>query len=513
MARGRLRERLRAVPGRGEALRGAGDVRVDTAATAAAAAGGPVPLPRLGGGLTVRRRIAGALLALVAGPLLTGLLVSLRSDESITSDVLSYQLLVVVVALVGGLWPALLAAVLSGLTLDFFFIEPLRTIEIDDPLHALAIVLYVVSAVLVSYVVDHAARRSTAARRAAAESQFLATVAGGVLRGEDALEALVHRIREAFGLDGVRLVSGGEVLAADGAPSASSAPGTAGVVAVPVGERAVLEISGRPLDPSDRRLLAVVTTQLEATLDYRAVAATAETVEPLAEADRVRSALLSAVSHDLRRPLASATAAVGALRATDVRLSDAQREELLATADESLGALTSLVTNLLDVSRLQAGVLAVVLSEVDMHDVVLTALDELDLGPAEVELALPATSPTASADVGLLERVVVNILANALRFSPADRRVLITSSVVGSTVELRVVDHGPGVAAERRDEIFLPFQRLGDTDNRTGLGLGLALARGLVEGMGGTLDAEDTLGGGLTMVVSLPAAGRGRMDA
>lgn len=503
MARGRLRERLGTVPGRGETR----DVRVDTAA---AAAGGPVPLPRLGGGLTVRRRLAGAALALVAGPLLTWLLVALRSDESITSDVLSYQLLVVVVALVGGLWPALLAAVLSGLTLDFFFIEPLRTIEIDDPLHALAIVLYVVSAVLVSYVVDHAARRSTAARRAAAESQFLATVAGGVLRGEDALEALVHRIREAFGLDGVRLVSGGEVLAADGA---SSAPGTAGVVAVPVGERAVLEISGRPLDPSDRRLLAVVTTQLEATLDYRAVAATAETVEPLAEADRVRSALLSAVSHDLRRPLASATAAVGALRATDVRLSDAQREELLATADESLGALTSLVTNLLDVSRLQAGVLAVVLSEVDLHDVVLAALDELDLGPAEVELALPATSPTASADVGLLERVVVNILANALRFSPVDRRVLIASSVIGSTVELRVVDHGPGVAAERRDEIFLPFQRLGDTDNRTGLGLGLALARGLVEGMGGTLDAEDTPGGGLTMVVSLPAARRGRMDA
>jgi two-component system sensor histidine kinase KdpD len=239
----------------------------------------------------------------------------------------------------------------------------------------------------------------------------------------------------------------------------------------------------------------------------------AREAEPIAEADRVRSALLSAVSHDLRRPLASAITAVGALRSTEVPLSDDERAELLATADESLEALAALVSNLLDVSRLEAGVLAVVLAEVDVHDVVIAALDELGLGPAAVELDLDSDLPPVSADPGLLQRVVVNVLANAVRFSPAGRRVRIATSAFADSVELRIVNHGPGVAPERRSEIFLPFQRLGDTDNLTGVGLGLALSRGLLEGMGGTLEAEDTPGGGLTMVVSLAIAARGRMDS
>jgi two-component system sensor histidine kinase KdpD len=489
-------------------IRESGDIDVHIVTHAAAA--GRFALPRLGGGLSARRRIAGLLLAIVAGPLLTWLLVSLRSDESITSDVLAYQLLVVVVALVGGFWPALLAAVLAGVTLDFFFIQPLYTVAVDDPLHALAIVLSVVNAVLVSVVVDRAARLSRSARRSAAESQLLATTAGSVLRGEDALHALVTRAREAFGLAGVRLVAAdGEMLATDGEPTRDERSDE-----VAVGERATLELHGRTLDASERRLLGVLANQLDAALEHRSLEATALAAEPIAQADRVRSALLSAVSHDLRRPLASAITAVGALRSTDVPLSDGERAELLATADESLEALASLVTNLLDVSRLQAGVLAVVLAEVDVRDVVIAALDELGLGPAAVELELDLGSelPPVSADPGLLQRVVVNVLANAVRFSPPDRRVRIATSVRAGTVELRIVDHGPGVAPERRAEIFLPFQRLGDTDNSTGAGLGLALSRGLAEGMGGALDAEDTPGGGLTMVVSLSTGDRGRMD-
>ncbi len=481
-------------------IRESGDIDVHIVTHAAAA--GRFALPRLGGGLTLRRRVAGLLLALLAGPLVTWLLVSLRSEESITSDVLSYQLLVVVVALVGGIWPALFAAVLSGLTLDFFFIEPLYTVTIADPLHAFAIILYVLNAVLVSYVVDQAARRSRAARRSAAESQLLATTAGSVLRGEDALQALVSRTREAFGLTGVRLVAEGSALVTDGEPTRDER-----FDSVRVGERAVLELHGRVLDASERRLLAVVATQLDAALEHRALRATADEIGPLAEADRVRSALLSAVSHDLRRPLASAITAVGGLRSTDVELSPAEREELLATADESLGSLAALVGDLLDVSRLQAGALAIVLGDVDVHEVVLAALDELGLGPADVELDLAAELPLVSADSALLERVVVNILANAVRFSRDGRRVRIATSVFAGTVQLRVIDHGPGVARERRDEIFLPFQRLGDTDNLTGLGLGLALSRGLAEGMGGSLEADDTPGGGLTMVVSLAAVG------
>jgi len=495
------------------------------------AAGGAFALPRLGGALTVRRRWGGTALAVIGGPLLTWLLVSFRSVDSITSDVLSYQLLVVVVALVGGLWPALFAALLSGITLDYFLVNPLYTITVSEPLHLFALVLYLVNAVLVSYVVDQAARRTRSARRAAAESELLATVAGSVLRGEDALQALLTRTREAFGLGRVRLLSEGAVLVEVDDPTtnrsysaATSASSTSGlgedtvvdrpgvdpdpptVTIVPVGVRATLELSGPDLAASERRLLSVIVTQIDAALEHSALAQTASEVGPLAEVDRMRSALLAAVGHDLRRPLAAATTAISGLRATDIMLTDTDRTELLATAGESLDTLAALVTDLLDVSRLQAGALAVYLGPVDLADMVLPALDELGLGPDTVELDIPADLSPVLADPGLLQRVVVNLLSNALRFSPPGTPARVSASRFADTVQLRVMDQGQGVPDDRLDDIFVPFQRLGDTDNTTGLGLGLALSKGFVEGMGGTLEADDTPGGGLTMVVTLPAA-------
>ncbi|WP_345764545.1 DUF4118 domain-containing protein [Diaminobutyricibacter sp. McL0608] len=499
------RSRLSALltgPGIGSTvIRESGDIDVHIVSHAAAGSG--LALPRYSGGLTARRRIYGFALALIAGPLLTVLLVSLRSPESMTADVLSYQLLVVLVALVGGIWPALFAALLSGITLDYFFVAPLYTITISEPLHLLALVLFLVIAALVSLVVDQAARRSRAAKRATAEAELLATVAGGVIRGEDALQALVTRTREAFSLTGVRLVSGGEVLYTDGEPAEHEH-----TQSIPVGDHGTLELSGRDLPAADRRLLAVIVSQLDAALEHRELAATASELAPLAEADRVRSALLAAVGHDLRRPLAAATAAVTSLRSTDVNWSTADREALLETAEVSLGSLADLVTNLLDVSRLQAGVLAVALASTDIDDLIPPVLDELGLGPADVELDLPAELSPVMADAVLLQRVLVNLLTNAIRYSPAGSRPILGASEFGGNVEVRIVDHGPGIPEARRDAVFVPFQRLGDTDNTTGIGLGLALSKGFVEGMGGTLATEDTPGGGLTMVVSLPTAGR-----
>ncbi|MEC5185161.1 two-component system sensor histidine kinase KdpD [Cryobacterium sp. MP_3.1] len=505
-------------PGIGSTItRESGDI--DVHIVTHSAAGGKFVLPRLGGSLTVRRRLAGFALALIGGPLLTWLLVSFRSEESITSDVLSYQLLVVVVALVGGLWPALFAALLSGLTLDYFLVQPLYTVTVAEPLHLFALSLYLVNALLVSYVVDQAARRTRAARRAAAESELLATVAGSVLRGEDALQALVTRTREAFGLDTVRLLAGGAVLveasAADAAAPGGTAGGTAGpgvpdvaappATMVPIGSRATLELTGPDLAASERRLLSVIASQIDAALEHRDLAQTASELGPLEEADRMRSALLAAVGHDLRRPLAAATTAISGLRATDITLTDSDRTELLATAGESLDTLASLVTNLLDVSRLQAGALAVSLGPVDLADVVLPALDELGLGPDTVQLDLPVETAPVLADPGLLQRAVVNLLTNAIRFSPAGTPARVSASRFADTVQLRIMDQGPGIPADRRGDVFVPFQRLGDTDNATGLGLGLALSKGFVEGMGGTLEADDTPGGGLTMVITLPA--------
>ncbi|MBF4572704.1 sensor histidine kinase KdpD [Herbiconiux sp. VKM Ac-1786] len=502
-------------------IRESGDI--DVHIVTHAAAGDRRRLPGTRGSLTVRRRVGGFAFALVAGPLLTWLLSAVRSDESITSEVLAYQLLVVVAALIGGLGPALFSAVLSGLTLDYFFVEPLYSVTIADPLHALALALYVVIAVLVSLVVDRAARRARAARRSAAESELLATVAGSVLRGQDALQALVTVTREAFGLTAVRLVRAGQVLYATEGPAgpvradARPAPGdTDAVTRVPLAaegdpdpdsdgdpDGAVLELHGRTLSAADRRMLAVIVAQLSAALEHQGLAETASGLAPLAAADRVRSALLAAVGHDLRRPLASATAAVTGLRS---ELPEADREELLSTAEESLGALGRLLTDLLDVSRVQAGVLGVSLAPVDLDDIVPAVLDELGAGPEQVELELPPGLPAFEADPVLLQRVLVNLLSNALRFSPAGERVVVSASAFAGRVELRVVDRGPGIPADRRSEVFVPFQRLGDLDNLTGLGLGLALSKGFAEGMGGTLEAEDTPGGGLTMVVSLPVA-------
>ncbi|WP_243062815.1 ATP-binding protein [Humibacter sp. RRB41] len=478
-------------------IRASGDIDVHIVSHSAAGSH-PLVLPRSRGALSVRRRVYGFLLAIVVGPLLSWFLWLFRSPDALTSDVLAFQLLVIVVALVGGIWPALFAAVLSGFTLDFLFVEPLYTITIAQPVHLLALLLYVVGAALVSFVVDQAARRARDSQRSAAESDILATVAGGVIRGDDAVGALVQRTKEAFGLERVRLVAAeGSVLADDG-----QSGGAAGTVE-PVGERATLELFGNELTASDRRVLSVIVAQLDAALEHAELSDTASELRPLAETDRVRSALLAAVGHDLRRPLASATAAVTSLRSHDVKLSAPDRDALLATAAESLAGLESLVTNLLDVSRVQAGVLGVSLRRVDVDDVLQAALEELDTAPGRVVLDIPDQSPAVLADPVLLQRVFVNLLANALRFSSPVSPPRLGVSAFGDHVEVRVADDGPGVPDERKQSVFQPFQREGDADNSTGIGLGLALSKGFVEGMGGTLSPEDTPGGGLTMVVSL----------
>ncbi|WP_341976275.1 DUF4118 domain-containing protein [Microbacterium sp. LTA6] len=502
--RGRLMTALTG-PGIGaEIIRHSGDI--DVHIVTHAAAGGRASLPKItGGALGWRRQVLGFAVALAFGPLLSWLMFTFRSPESITAEVLAYQLLVVVVALIGGLRPAVFAAVLSGITLDFLFVAPQFTITIAHPLHVLALALYVTIAILVSIIVDQAARRARTAKRATAEAELLAAVAGNVLRGDNAVLALVSRTREAFGLSGVRLLDAdGEVLARDGEPLRDGR-----AITVPVGSgdapRAMLELHGGPLDGPARRLLDAIVAQLSAAIEHTDLRATAREAVTLAETDQVRSALLSALSHDLRRPLASAVAAIGGLRGAGA-LSAADRDELLATADESLGTLSTLITDLLDVSRVQAGVLAVSATRMDAAGSILAAIDELSFGPSDVELALDPSLPPLQADPVLLQRVLVNVLANAHRHSPDGRQVIVSTSRLGARAEIRIIDRGEGVPANRRDSMFQPFQRYGDTDNTTGLGLGLALSRGFTEGMGGSLTPEDTPGGGLTMVISLPLA-------
>ncbi len=460
-------------------------------------------LPTVGGALSRRRQVAGLMLAVAGLPLVTWPLSVIRTPSALTSEVLTFQLLVVVVALVGGIWPALVAAVGAGFFLDFFFEPPLYVIRIAEPSHFVTLVIFVVIAILVSIVVDQAARRSRAASRSAAESEVLVAVAGGVIGGTDAIEALVVRLREAFGMSSVALIEDGVIVYAS-QDDALVSPGDEQTT-VPLGTAANLTLRGKALAASDRKILGAFASQLESALDRRRLTAEAEGMRPIAAADRLRSALLAAVGHDLRSPLAAATAAVTSLRSREITLSKPDREELLATADESLASLSDLVTDLLDVSRLQAGVLGVTLEPVAVDEIIGDVIDELHLEPGAVVLELGQTR-AVSADPALLKRILVNLLANALRYSPVGSAPVVATSEFGDRVQLRVVDSGPGIPDSRREEMFLPFQRLGDTDNSAGVGLGLALAKGFAEGMDGTLEAEDTPGGGLTMVVELEAA-------
>ena len=504
-------------------IKGSGDIDVHIVTHGHMGRGRGLPQPR--GALTLRRKLAGYVLAAGLSTVLTLVLTSLRSGLNLTSDVLMFLVAVILVALIGGFAPAVLAAIAGFLLLNYYFTPPIHQWTIAEANNALALGVFVAVALLVSSVVDIAARRTKQAARANAESELLATTAGSVLRGQQGLSALLDRIREAFGMDSVTLL---ERTSADGPPPADgtanqtrSMSGSWHVVAsrgepavtrpeeadveVPVADTLSLALRGRTLPAADWRVLGAFASYAAVALDQQRLAAEAQAAKPIAAADRMRTALLAAVSHDLRSPLASAKAAVTSLRSRDVDWAAEDHDELLATADESLDQLTHLVDNLLDMSRLQAGALSLFPRPAGLEEIVSRALDNLDPAARGITVDIPESLPEINVDPAILERVIVNLTENALRYSPPGRPPLLAASSLGDRVELRVVDRGPGIPEPDRDRMFVPFQRLGDTDNTTGVGLGLALSRGLTEAMGGTLTADDTPGGGLTMTVSLPA--------
>ena len=475
-------------------------------------------LPRYRGGITARRQVAGYVLAAVLAPLVTIALTASRSGVNLTSDMLIYLVAVIAVALTGGFVPALLEAIAASLLLNYYFTPPIHQWTIAEANNALALGVFVAVGLVVSWVVDLAGRRTNQAARGNAESELLVTTAGSILRGQGSLDALLERIRESFGMRSACLLereggASGSGLGpgADWTVVASSGENPAcrpedADVNVPISDTLSLSLAGRPLPASDRRVLGAFAAYAAAALEQQRLAAEAEAAKPIAAADKMRTALLAAVSHDLRTPLASAKAAVTSLRSPDVRWDAADTEELLATADESLDRLTHLVENLLDMSRLQAGALSLFPRPTGLDEIVARALDNLEPLGGDVMVDIPESLPAVQADPAILERVVVNLIENALRYSPAGKPPLLAASALGDHVELRVIDRGPGIPESDRERMFVPFQRLGDTDNTTGVGLGLALSLGLTEAMGGTLTAEDTPGGGLTMTVSLPAA-------
>ncbi|MET8001661.1 DUF4118 domain-containing protein [Nonomuraea glycinis] len=468
--------------------------------------------------LTPGRRVAGWVMAVAGIPALTAVLLPAKGDLAPSSEMLLLLFAVVGVALTGGMWPALTAAVGASLLLNLFYTPPVGLLAIADPENILALVVFVLVAVAVSVIVDIAARRTREAARATAEAELLSTLAGHVLRGEAAVSSLLARMRETFGLTSVTLLERRaepspdnlaeperwRIVATSGGPPATC-PAAADTVVV-IDEQLVLTARGRPSAAADRRVLEAFATEAAVALRHERLAREAERARPLAAADRMRTALLAAVSHDLRTPLASAKAAVDSLADPGIAWSGQDRAELLGAARQSLAKLERLVVNLLDMSRLQAGVLGVDLQPTSLADVLPGAVDDLDRSRDRVESAVGAELPEVLADPALLERVLANLMANAVRYSPPGEKVLVTASRHAAQVEVRVADRGPGIPREAYEQVFLPFQRFGDRDNHAGVGLGLALSRGLAEAMGGTLMPDRTPGGGLTMILTLSVA-------
>ncbi|GGV06909.1 sensor histidine kinase [Kitasatospora herbaricolor] len=506
-------------PGVGATVtRDSGDIDVHIVTHEHAAKGrGRVPIRRVTD-LGRRRAVAGWLIG-VAGPLLLALLLTHVNGLGLSTDMLLFLTVTVCAALVGGLFPAIASALVGSSALNYWFTPPTHTFSISEPQNILAVAIFTAVGIAVASVVDLAARRTHQAARSQTEAQTLSALAGTVLRGaptgEGVLTALLDQVRETFQQDSAALLertdehSPWHRTAASG-PHPPDRPEQADVD-VPVGEHLALVLAGRVLPAEDRRLLGAFAAQAAVLLERRRLAGEAAAARREAEGNRIRTALLAAVSHDLRTPLAGIKAAVSSLRSEDVEWDEADEAELLAGIEEGADRLDHLINNLLDMSRLQTGTVTPLIQETDLDEVVPFAL--AGVPPDSVRLDVPESLPMIFADAGLLERSLANLIENAVKYSPAGVRVYVRADALhpvggAARMELRIVDRGPGVPEEAKERIFAPFQRYGDAPRGAGVGLGLAVARGFVEAMDGTVAAEDTPGGGLTMVVTLPAVER-----
>jgi two-component system sensor histidine kinase KdpD len=496
------------------------------------------------------REAIGYTVAVLGTTVATALLLQFRGDVSKTNVVLGFLIVVVVAASAGGLGPGLVAAALGFLAFDVLFLPPYNTLIVTDPQDYLSLAVYLLTAVLVSWVVGALDRRSAQAERREREARTLyelstSLVAHGSL--DETLAGVVRTVRSLFGLAGCAIVladgDGARVAASDGtvppevrerlvphdgvgraggaAPlrggiGGDLEPGMAMTVPMraatdPVGALVVVAggADGARFGEAERRLLATFANQAALAVEQDRQDAERARARSLVETDRLRTALLNSVSHDLRTPLASVKAAVSSLLDPDVEWDEAERREFLVIIDEAADRLSRLVHNLLDMSRIEAGALDPNLREVSLADiagpVVLLARASTR---QRIDVDLPEDLPPVHADPILLEQVLGNLLDNARRYAPGSPVTMTARSLPGGgEVEVRVVDHGPGIPVPERERVFDQFYRLKRGGKRpAGTGMGLAICRGIVDALAGDVRVETTPGGGATFVVTLQAA-------
>ena len=460
-------------------------------------------------GVGTIRQTSAAMLMILLLPTLTFLLSRHREQIGLQNVLLLYLMVVVAIASVGGIWPALCASLSAFALLNWFFTPPVHTFTIANGRDGLALLTFLVVAGAVSAAVDLAARRRLEARRAHAEARTLATMAGTVLDNVDPLPRLAEQIAAAFGIDCLALLTPFEPdkwsLEASVGVEPPAAPDKAEHhVTLPDGS--VIAWNGGRLHREERFVLMSFATQLTLARTRRELQRDAAKAAVLVEADQLKNALLAAVGHDLRTPLASIRAAATTLLSDEVDFDRETTKELLQTVDDEAERLNNLVGNLLDMSRLQTGGIAVRFQAVGIEEVVSASVASVHAQPGLLDVDVPETLNRVWVDPALLERAIANVVSNAIVFAPEGTRVRVEAAIVGSAVHVRVIDRGRGIPQESRDRVTQPFQRLGDHPNGLGIGLGLAVAQGFLRTCHGELRIEDTPGGGCTMVLIVPLA-------
>lgn len=452
--------------------------------------------------LSSRRRDTAWVLALLIPVALTALLRIVDDRLGFPSDLLIYLVGSVAVATVGGLAPALVCAVASSLLLNFFFTDPIHTLTISEPENVLALVVFVAVAGIVGSLVSRAARRTAEAARARSDAASLAAMAALTAGVGDQLPLMVGQVRAALGAAGAavlhRLDGADQVLASDGVLEGTP-------ITAPIDDSTDLALFGIGVGPANLEVLTAFSSQITTALDQQRLRREAARSEQLAEVNELRASLLAAVSHDLRTPLAAIKASVSSLRQDEIEWPLDVEEEFLATIEGQTDRLTDLVSNLLGMSRIQSGAVQLSRRDVGVDEVVSAAIAGIDLGGVDVIVDIDEELPPWHVDPALAERIVANLIDNAAKWSPAGEVVRLTARTNRDGITLAVIDRGPGIPSDRRDEVFEPFQRLGD-GTVGGTGLGLAVARGLTNVLSGRLEIDDTPGGGTTMSLTLAAA-------
>jgi two-component system sensor histidine kinase KdpD len=483
---------------------------IDVHVIAADEADLPQPLPqgsRWRSPIPVRRQILGWLVLLLALPSVTALLVANAKDVTLASDLLILLVVIVAAGAIGGPLPGLTGAVAGSLMINYYLVPPVHTFTIGERQNLIALGVFLVVAAIVSLYVHVAARRTLDARRARAEAEALARAAGTLSGHTDPLPVLLGQLRTTFRCRSIELREHRDgnwnTIGADEGPAGEGMHET---TVFDVGDDGQLVLVGPPLSPDDRHVLRSHIDQLATARRERAIEQEAAQMKLARKADELRTALLQAVSHDLRTPLANIKASISSLLSSEINWDDEQRHEFLETVDTETDRLNHLVDNLLDMSRLQGGAVTLHCVAVLVDDVVANALASLSEVPDTVTVSIPENLPMVNADPELLERAVANVVGNAIAWSPDGSPIRVEASPLGARVHLRIVDRGPGIAAAARVAAVQPFQRLGDQATRSGgngVGLGLAVATGFVTAMGGELLLEDTPGGGLTVSIDL----------